>query len=71
MFPRIHESIIFVFPFAEIVPRELTVLSAFLRMLQLLISYSAPDVQNIMHEYRVAMLSAIEQYENEQVIVFE
>jgi hypothetical protein len=66
-----HESTIFKFPFVAIVPYELRSLCVFLRMLQLLISYSAPEVHNIRHTFLEAMLSANEDYENEQVTVLE
>mgnify|MGYP007011739288 CR=1 FL=1 len=66
-----HEPSIIVFPYVYIVPSELREPCVFLRMLQLLISYFAPDLQNQMQVYEVAMLSVNEEYDNEHVTEFE
>ena len=71
LFSRVHEFLIIKFPFAQIVPSVLGSSCAFLRMLQLLISYFTPLVHNKVYSYPVALFSSNREYENEQVSEFE
>ena len=66
-----HESIIFKFPLVAIVPYVLRVPCVFLRMLQLVISYNAPDLSKPMQIYPKALLSANDEYDNEHATELE